>query len=61
MVLDSGKQFRQFLDQVHGYEKRNPDTHFVLLISGGRDYQNARVWIIQDFNDWLTERATHVE
>jgi hypothetical protein len=52
MVLKSGLELRDFLDQMKRYEdehkqKKEPEPpHLVLAISGGKSYQNAEVFVL---------------
>ena len=44
----SGFTLKDFLDQINRYEKAVPDKTFLLAITGGKSYQNARYWVMMD-------------
>lgn len=53
---------KEYHDQILDYEKRNPEKKFGLAYTGGKTYQNARVWVtipLESFNEytgWLRKQ-----
>jgi hypothetical protein len=53
---------KQYHDQILEYEKRNPEKVFGLVYTGGRSYQNARIWVTVPIETFLaTIRSTRRE
>lgn len=44
---------KEYHDQILAYEKRDPDRIFALAYTGGKSYQNARVWVTLPFESFL--------
>lgn len=48
LKLGALNEFRQFHDQILGYEKKNPDRKYILAYTGTGSYQRGRFWIAMD-------------
>jgi hypothetical protein len=47
---------KEYHDQILDYEKRNTGKRFGLVYTGGKPYQNARVWVsvpLESFNEYV--------
>jgi hypothetical protein len=54
-------RFKEWHDQIAAYEKRHPDKKFGLAYTGGKPYQNARIWVsipMEEFQSFLVLQST---
>jgi hypothetical protein len=69
LKLKSGNELKAFLDQMLRYEEqhkqaKDPDSpHVILMLTGGRSYQNAEIFVLMRDELFinLVERAKNAD
>jgi hypothetical protein len=52
LKLDSTTELRQIMDQIHGYEQKNPEETYALAFTGTQSYQRGRYWVAVDATEF---------
>lgn len=48
LKLGATTELRSFMDQIAGYERKNPDRKYALAFTGTGSYQRGRYWVAVD-------------
>lgn len=52
LKLGSLTELRSIMDQIHGYEKKNPGMRYALAFTGTGSYQRGRYWVAVDSQEF---------
>lgn len=50
--LNALNELRQIMDQIKGYEDKNPDCKYALAFTGTGSYQRGRYWVAVDAKEF---------